>query len=680
MGWLAALSLTAALAAGEAVPVKDAPAEGKEKLSATNLPGKYGFVDIEGKQVIPCQWDYAQEFRHGMARVQKGEKYGFINVKGEIVVPCVWDDVGAFYGSGDRTEVEKGGKWGAIDGSGKLVVSCLWDSIGDFSDKLTMVKDGDLIGFIDFDGVVLQAPQWTEMNRYRGCDAVSVEKDGKWGIVGSDGKLVSAPRWDSVSVYEGKMFKVEEKTEAGSKYSLLDAGGKVIVADLDEVEVYSYPSRYDYFNPFGGAYTPPSILQIRKGSKWGYVSIEGKLISDVQWDAPAKFSDGYAEVRAGGLHSVLGEDGKTWPFPGYLIDGVSDGLVRVKDKATGKMGFLGMDGKPVIPCVWDDCSGLSPDDRSIVKRDGKYGLIDKAGNLLCAPVWDDIESCAVEDRWVVCRGELYGFADRNGNLMGELKWDKIWSEDEYLAGSKGDSFSVLDRKGEIVATHPWTIKSEESWGYLVESAGKYGFVNRAGKVVAVPKWDEITASYDADYLTVRLGDKWGIIDQSGVVVADAVWDKVEEFQVEGKRRKSGAFFVRREGKWGTLSRTGKVLQKPRWDDFSWCIGGNGYCDPDPEKTARTNTNFGYVVRQGKSSGYVDESGIMTIPPTLDELYFLGDLGYGKVKGLHGIYHKSGKVISAPQWQEYFEYEEGMAAVRMPEEGGMKEENSGCRPD
>lgn len=640
-----------------AVPAKDSAAGNNNPQSVINRPGKYGFVDTEGRLLIACQWDYAQGFSNDMARVEKDGKWGFINRKGELVVPCVWDNVGCFWQS-DRAEVVKDGKSGAIDRSGKLVVPCLWDSVDRFSEKLAVVKDGDLFGVVDRDGAVLQSPQWSQVGQYGGCYVV--KKDGKWGIVGSGGKLMSAPRWDEVSPYEGKMFRVEEKSEGKSKYALIDLNGEVIVADLDEVQSYPLP-----FYSAGDS----RILQIRRGAKWGYVSVDGKLISEPQWDRSSRFIDGYAAVCSGELHSILGEDGKSRSFPGYVIDSMAGGLFKVTDKNTLKVSYLGKDGKLVILCLWDDGSEGFPGSRMAVEIDGKFGLIDRAGNPLGPLLWDEIESDFMEDVMVVSRGGIYGFADGSGRLLDELKWDEIWGgRGGYGAGSKRGEFSVIDRKGRTVATHPWTIESEEGWGYLVASAEKFGFVNSAGKVIVSPEWDEVTCSDQADYVTVRRGGKWGIIDQSGVVISDPVWDEVSGFDARGDRR-AGAFFVRRAGKWGTLSRSGELLAEPQWDDFNWCIVELGYCDADPEETARTNTNFGYVVRKGGLSGYVDEHGKMTIPAKFKDLDFVGDLGYVVVDGRYGIYHKSGRVISRAQWQDYQGFEGGMAAVQMPGETG-----------
>lgn len=40
---------------------------------------KYGFVDKNGEEVIPCQYDLDFHFSEGMAAVLKDDKFGYID-------------------------------------------------------------------------------------------------------------------------------------------------------------------------------------------------------------------------------------------------------------------------------------------------------------------------------------------------------------------------------------------------------------------------------------------------------------------------------------------------------------------------------------------------------------------------------------------------------------------------
>lgn len=82
-------SLTAIFAKNNAYPSDFAKAivdnflkglDSKEPiLFAVQINGKYGFINIEGKEVIPLVYDYTYRFSDGMATVKLNNKWGFIS-------------------------------------------------------------------------------------------------------------------------------------------------------------------------------------------------------------------------------------------------------------------------------------------------------------------------------------------------------------------------------------------------------------------------------------------------------------------------------------------------------------------------------------------------------------------------------------------------------------------------
>ena len=60
------------------------------------LDNKYGFVNIIGKEVIPCIYDYALSFSEGLASVRLNGKWGFIDKTGKEVIPCIYDYAKSF--------------------------------------------------------------------------------------------------------------------------------------------------------------------------------------------------------------------------------------------------------------------------------------------------------------------------------------------------------------------------------------------------------------------------------------------------------------------------------------------------------------------------------------------------------------------------------------------------------
>lgn len=73
-----------------------------EGLALVRRNGKWGYIDIEGNEVIPCKFDGEEyggrghDFSDGLAVVVKNGKHGYIDKKGEIVINADYDEAGDF--------------------------------------------------------------------------------------------------------------------------------------------------------------------------------------------------------------------------------------------------------------------------------------------------------------------------------------------------------------------------------------------------------------------------------------------------------------------------------------------------------------------------------------------------------------------------------------------------------
>ena len=88
----------------------------------------YGYLDLDGNQVIPCQFVYAYWFSEGLAAVAIREdysrKYGYIDKTGKIVIPCQWENAYSFEHGIAKVQVltEDGQRvWKKIDKTGKYI-------------------------------------------------------------------------------------------------------------------------------------------------------------------------------------------------------------------------------------------------------------------------------------------------------------------------------------------------------------------------------------------------------------------------------------------------------------------------------------------------------------------------------------------------------------------------------
>ncbi|MCD8518217.1 MAG: WG repeat-containing protein [Flavobacterium sp.] len=112
--------------------------------------GKFGAIDLSGKEIIPFKYQSIGEFSDGIASFSLEDKFGFVNKNGKEIVSAKYDDVQRF--EDGFAKVSLAGKWGTIDKTGKEIIAVKYDDIHDFSGGLACVGIGDNWGYVDTTG------------------------------------------------------------------------------------------------------------------------------------------------------------------------------------------------------------------------------------------------------------------------------------------------------------------------------------------------------------------------------------------------------------------------------------------------------------------------------------------------------------------------------------------------
>ena len=115
-------------------PFKDILNEDLELCNKILFPvrenGKWGFVDLQGHSVIPCIYEWVENFSEGLAECGLNNKSGFINKAGKLIIPFIYEQVEAF----DKgfSVVQLNDKYGLINKLGKRILSYNYDEISEF--------------------------------------------------------------------------------------------------------------------------------------------------------------------------------------------------------------------------------------------------------------------------------------------------------------------------------------------------------------------------------------------------------------------------------------------------------------------------------------------------------------------------------------------------------------------
>ncbi|MEO0132353.1 MAG: WG repeat-containing protein [candidate division WOR-3 bacterium] len=140
---------------------------------------RYGYIDKTGKIVIPVQFQLAQDFQDGLARV------GDI-IKGDTTKN--YDDplTAAFANTIFDTTVIK---YGLIDKNGNYLIPKKYELIGAFVDDIALVRLNDRYGFIRRDGSYLVEPIFEYAESFKNGLA-KVKLNGQEAYIDKTGRIV----------------------------------------------------------------------------------------------------------------------------------------------------------------------------------------------------------------------------------------------------------------------------------------------------------------------------------------------------------------------------------------------------------------------------------------------------------------------------------------------------------
>ncbi|BEG99210.1 hypothetical protein BSYN_14750 [Bacteroides sedimenti] len=196
---------------------------------------KGGFVDVNGKIVIPATYDKIRYFSNGYAAASNNKnKYGFIDKKGVLVIGYQFDDVSDFDVNGMAC-VKSGEKWGVIDGTGKYIINPQFSEIRSDGD-LFVIKQNEKYGWCDNKGKILINPQFDFVSNFGDNKLASARIGEKWGYLNKEGKWIINPQFKEAYNFVGDLAQIN--AEGG--YGLVDKEGKYVVnPQFDDMIIYN---------------------------------------------------------------------------------------------------------------------------------------------------------------------------------------------------------------------------------------------------------------------------------------------------------------------------------------------------------------------------------------------------------------------------------------------------------
>ncbi len=233
----------------------------KMRVMGVNSEGKWGYINSEGKTVIPCIYEsVGYVWYDGLATARIDGKTGVIDRKGNTVIPFTWDSISLDY---ERIIAKRDGKSFLLDRTGTILLS--------FNDDyVSATKYGFLLIYKDF--------------------------NNDMGMMDQNGKEILPREYYSIRVLSDHLATVGKTGEDNAKtYGIIDylTGEMVFPMVCEEIE-----------NESDGR---SAFLQL---GYYGYMDENRKTVISPQYLKQKSFSDGIAPVMTdSGEWIIIDRDG-----------------------------------------------------------------------------------------------------------------------------------------------------------------------------------------------------------------------------------------------------------------------------------------------------------------------------------------------------------------------------------
>ncbi len=374
------------------------------------------------------------------------------------------------------------------------------------------------LGFSHLNGSLIDAltnGRYIWSTNFRNGFAIVANEAEHKGLIDLKGNVIIPCIWDAIE-YSGGKFVRGYNYKYNKEYSVYDLrydGKQVPLFFVNDCFIGREKEILTFSEGFAAA-------KNSKG-KYGFLA-ENDSTYNVKYiyDDVSRFQGGYASVTINGNSFLIDKNFRirSHNINKYEIhSSFHDGLAKIKDKTTGKWGFIDINGEIVIPCRFDAADNFSEGICVVEKFDNpsrspyyqtwKSALINKKGDLITDYIFD-LNLGEFEDGYIEMSREINGHSkmsliDSKGNPLPGFNWD--YDQIRYFRDGLA---RFMDNN-------------------------KFGFLNREGKIVVPPIYDRAYYFYDGFACVGKHIDgktKFGCINTEGIVVIPFIYDEEFFFQ------------------------------------------------------------------------------------------------------------------------------------------------------
>jgi hypothetical protein len=266
-------------------------------------------LNKNGERINDCNYEYASQFKNGLAVVKHNNMFGYIDTKGNQVIGSKYESATSFSFFNKFAHVRLDKKSIIIDKNESKIIDfpythsypsyVAYDSPNEYEIVFMVIRDNNNHGFVDKDfneiiptifrdshyflseGLV---GLWS--NRfsagfldYNGNEIIpfkyidvqwfneglaGVKLNDKWGVINKKGDLVIPFYYDEIGIFSNGLAPVKIK----NKWGFINKFGHVVVDTIyDEVVMFN-----------------KGLARVQLNNKIGYIDINGELVIDLKYN------------------------------------------------------------------------------------------------------------------------------------------------------------------------------------------------------------------------------------------------------------------------------------------------------------------------------------------------------------------------------------------------------------
>lgn len=277
----------------EAIRVLESPNEVEDRSEIDDMLDALLF-EVERTYQM---YESVSSWHNGYAVVEKNGQFGLISDELEIILDPIYQSVGMYDPDTGLIPVKQNDEWFYVDSDGykRVAVDEETTFLGPYSEGVAPIAIGNKWYVIDEEQKISENNYNYISSFYNGV-AAAQNSEGKWFLINEDAEPVTG-EFDEIVIDDNGFCSKNEVVfvQENGKYSLIDLDGNVISSE-----------NFDEVKPFQS--DEPAAVKV--GEEWGFVSPEGEMVIEPQFEEAKSFSNGLAAVKQDGNWGYIGLNGK----------------------------------------------------------------------------------------------------------------------------------------------------------------------------------------------------------------------------------------------------------------------------------------------------------------------------------------------------------------------------------